>query len=131
MRLVQFFLLALTMFGGAFAHASEANLALPAFDLTLRAFGEEVNGLHLLYAGLGVGVFGILFGILMFVKIIRLKAHQAMLDISELIYDTCKAYMFQQGKLIFALYILVGGAIVYYFGVLRDFEAMKVATILM
>ncbi|HVK62034.1 MAG TPA: sodium-translocating pyrophosphatase [Bdellovibrionales bacterium] len=131
MRLVQLFMLAATMFGAAVANASEANLALPSFDLTLRVFGNEMNGADLLKVGMAIAFLGILFGGFEFMRILRLKAHKSMLAISELIYDTCKAYMIQQGKLILRLFVIVGAAIVYYFGYLRDFETMKVLTILM
>ena len=41
-------------------------------------------------------------------------AHQSMLDIAEIIFQTCKTYLIQQGKFLMMLYVLIGAAISYY-----------------
>ncbi len=53
-----------------------------------------------------------------------------MLEVSELIYETCKTYLITQGKFILLLELFIGVIMVFYFGVLRDFDAIKVAVIL-
>jgi K(+)-stimulated pyrophosphate-energized sodium pump len=53
-----------------------------------------------------------------------------MLEISELIYETCKTYLITQGKFILILEALIGLVMVVYFGFLRHMEAVKVITIL-
>jgi K(+)-stimulated pyrophosphate-energized sodium pump len=53
-----------------------------------------------------------------------------MLEISELIYETCKTYLITQFKFILVLEALVAAIIVLYFGFLRHFEAGKVLLIL-
>jgi K(+)-stimulated pyrophosphate-energized sodium pump len=53
-----------------------------------------------------------------------------MLEISELIYETCKTYLITQGKFILALEVLIGAVMVLYFGVLQHMEVVKVVTIL-
>ena len=52
-----------------------------------------------------------------------------MLEISELIYETCKTYLITQGKFILVLEVLIGAVIVLYFGVLQHMEPVKVVII--
>ena len=54
-----------------------------------------------------------------------------MLEISELIYETCKTYLVTQGKFILLLEVFIGAIMVVYFAVLRDFSSLKVAVILL
>ena len=54
-----------------------------------------------------------------------------MLEISELIYETCKTYLITQGKFILLLELFIGVIMVFYFGVLQHFDALKVAVILL
>ncbi|MGC4116861.1 MAG: sodium-translocating pyrophosphatase [Myxococcales bacterium] len=56
--------------------------------------------------------------------------HKSMLDISELIYATCKTYLVTQGKFLAILWAFVAAIIVVYFGVLQHFAIYKVAIIL-
>jgi K(+)-stimulated pyrophosphate-energized sodium pump len=53
-----------------------------------------------------------------------------MLEISELIYETCKTYLITQGKFILILECFIGVIIVLYFGLLQRFAAVKVLIIL-
>ena len=113
------------------AIASELDLAIPALDTSYMLFGSPVSGVTLLLAGLGVCVLGMLFGLAMFNQVKALPAHQSMLDVSSIIYETCKAYLLQQGRLLVVLEIFIGACIVYYFGVLEHTGAAKVGLILM
>src|SRR5437867_10162974 len=65
----------------ACAFASELDLKLPTLDPSQR---------QLLFLGIGVCVLGMLFGLVMFQQVKRLPAHQSMLDVSQIIYETCK-----------------------------------------
>jgi K(+)-stimulated pyrophosphate-energized sodium pump len=56
--------------------------------------------------------------------------HRSMLEVSELIYETCKTYLITQGKFILILESFIGVIMVIYFGWLRHFEAAKVTTII-
>ena len=49
-----------------------------------------------------------------------------MADISELIYETCKAYLIQQGKFLLVLECFIGVVIVFYFW-LTGLELSKIA----
>ena len=111
--------------------ASEADLKIPELTNTFNLFGSEVSGNSILTFGIFVSIAGMLFGFLEFLKIKKLPAHKSMLDISALIYETCKTYMLQQGKLLLVLELFIGACIVYYFGFLEHFEASKVALILL
>jgi K(+)-stimulated pyrophosphate-energized sodium pump len=107
----------------------EANLKLP--DLNSATFLNGIGGRSLLMVGLGVGVLGLLFGLMMFNQLKNMAVHSSMLEISELIYETCKTYMITQGKFLLRLELFIGTIIVLYFGVLQHFEVMKVLIILM
>jgi K(+)-stimulated pyrophosphate-energized sodium pump len=61
----------------------------------------------------------------------NLPVHESMLEISELIYETCKTYLFTQGKFLLVLEIFIGAIIVLYFGVLTATPAIKVVIILL
>jgi K(+)-stimulated pyrophosphate-energized sodium pump len=104
----------------------EATLVLP--DLSQVAFGG-INARTLLSAGLFICLLGLLFGLMNYLQVKKLQVHTAMRDISELIYETCKTYLIQQGKLLLILEIFIGTIIVLYFGVLRHFDLIKVVII--
>jgi K(+)-stimulated pyrophosphate-energized sodium pump len=106
----------------------EANLVLP--DLGTIEF-QGINARTLLMAGLGVCVLGLVFGLVIFIQLRNLPVHRSMREISELIYETCKTYLITQGKFILILELFIGVIMVFYFGVLQHFEALKVSVILM
>ncbi|HNQ66082.1 MAG TPA: sodium-translocating pyrophosphatase [Smithella sp.] len=109
-------LMFLLMAGAAFA--GEADIQLP--DLTQVAFmGGSLQGLTILNVGLIICLIGMAFGIMQYVQTKNLPAHKAMLDVSQTIWETCKTYLFQQGKFLIALWILIAICIVYYFGALQ------------
>ncbi|HLS84853.1 MAG TPA: sodium-translocating pyrophosphatase [Burkholderiales bacterium] len=106
----------------------EANLKLPSLSgITLA--GIEVT--HLLWAGVGVCVVGFLFGMAILASLRKQPVHKSMLEISELIYETCKTYLVTQGKLILLLQLFVGAIMIAYFGFLQEMEPLKVAVILL
>jgi K(+)-stimulated pyrophosphate-energized sodium pump len=114
----------------SFASASEAELKLP--DLTnsetsMTFFG--LSGHNLLVWGIAVCLIGFAFGIFVFVSVKKLPVHKSMLEMSELIFETCKTYLLQQGKFLLILEILIGSIIVAYFGLVSQMEAYKVAII--
>src|SRR5262249_23639498 len=47
-------------------------------------------------------------------QIRKLPAHKSMLDISEIIFQTCKTYLMQQGKFLLMLFVIIGSAIAFY-----------------
>jgi K(+)-stimulated pyrophosphate-energized sodium pump len=54
-----------------------------------------------------------------------------MREVSELIYETCKTYLIQQGKFLAILEVFIAVIIVLYFGVLSGMDAMRVGIILL
>jgi K(+)-stimulated pyrophosphate-energized sodium pump len=107
--------LLLPTFAGAQEHAGggEANLVLP--DLSSVSF-FGMNGHALLMIGLLACVGGLLFGLAIFVQLKNAPVHRSMLDISELIYETCKTYLITQGKFIMLLWSFIAVIISLYFG---------------
>jgi K(+)-stimulated pyrophosphate-energized sodium pump len=105
----------------------EANLVLP--DLGSVEF-QGINGRTLLLGGLLVCALGLAFGMTIFVQLRNLPVHRSMLEISELIYETCKTYLITQGKFILILEVFIGVIMIFYFGVLQKFAPLKVAIIL-
>lgn len=113
------------------AFASEADLKIPDLGLNIDIFGSQMSGTSILYAGIVVTLLGMLYGAFEFNKIRNLPVHKKMLAISDLIYETCKTYLFQQGKFLIGLQVLIGAAMVYYFLSLRGMEFGHVALILL
>jgi K(+)-stimulated pyrophosphate-energized sodium pump len=60
-----------------------------------------------------------------------MPVHKSMLEISELIYETCKTYLLQQGKFLLILELFIGSIILVYFGFLLAFPMGKTAVILL
>src|SRR5579859_789350 len=106
----------------------EANLVLP--DLGTETF-LGMNGRTLLMSGLVVCVLGLVFGMTIFTRLRNMPVHRSMLDVSELIYETCKTYLITQGKFILLLEVFIGVIMVFYFGVLQHFAPVKVVIILL
>jgi K(+)-stimulated pyrophosphate-energized sodium pump len=107
----------------------EANLVLP--DLSQVTFLGGIDGHTLLLAGLLVSGLGLLFGLTIYRQLKHLPVHQSMREISELIYETCKTYLIQQGKFLLVLEVFIGVIIAFYFGALQHFSALKVLIILL
>ncbi len=107
----------LTLLGAASAVADEAggeaNLKLP--DLSQVTF-LGIDGHQLLLFGIVICIFGLGFGLAIYSHLKNLPVHKSMRDISELIYETCKTYLFTQGKFLMILWVFIAVVIVMYFG---------------
>src|SRR3990172_5621794 len=126
--------------GAAHHGGGEASLTLP--DLSTVTFAGGLNGHTLLLFGLLVCALGMVFGIAAFAHIRKLPVHQAMGEISDLIYETCKTYLIQQGKFLIILWAFISSIVLVYYGWLavtgvdaagqiqRGFPPFKVAVIL-
>lgn len=106
----------------------EASLVLP--DLSQVSF-LGINGHTLLLGGLVVSVLGMVFGLMIYNQLKNMPVHKSMLEISELIYETCKTYLITQGKFILILEAFIAVIIVLYFGVLSGLGVMRVIIILL
>src|ERR1700723_1341254 len=102
----------------------EASLKLPDLS-SVRFLNGVVDGLGLLFCLFGLG-----FGMVIFMRLKNLPVHRAMREISELIYETCKTYLVTQGRFILLLWVFIAVIILLYFGMLEHMEAMRVVIIL-
>jgi K(+)-stimulated pyrophosphate-energized sodium pump len=109
------------------ALASESDLILP--DLSKVKF-LGMPGTTLLTVGLFISLIGLVFGLVIYTQLKNLPVHKAMRDVSELIYATCKTYLFTQGKFILKLWGFIGIIIVVYFAVLQHMPIPRVAAIM-
>ncbi|MBM3792496.1 MAG: sodium-translocating pyrophosphatase [Acidobacteria bacterium] len=110
------------------AHAGgEANLILP--DLGQASF-FGIDGRSLLMAGIVVSILGMGFGLMIYRHLQNLPVHASMLEVSELIYETCKTYLLTQGKFLAILWLFIGVIIAFYFGVLQHMSIGRVVIIL-
>ena len=103
-------LLGWTVVSASASFASELDLKTPVLNDSQRLklmFGLLICGLAIIY------------GFYVYTKIKKLKVHQSMLQVSEIIYETCKTYLLQQGKFLLILFVLIGICISFYFGLLQ------------
>jgi len=107
----------------------EAALKLPDLK-TVSFFNGAIDGHKLLLIGLLACVFGLGFGMAIYMRLKNLPVHRSMRDISELIYETCKTYLVTQGKFLMLLWAFIAVIIAVYFGVLQHFELQRVFIIL-
>ncbi len=129
MKLSSFIVPALAAFAAtASAMAGEADLKLP--DVNTVTFGGDLTGKQLMMGGLVVAVLGALFGLVQYKQTVALPAHKSMLAVSNIIWETCKSYIIQQGKYLSVLWILIAGAIIFYFGYLEHKSFRDVSVIL-
>ena len=95
------------------SYASEADLKIP----------EAIHSEKILYCGFLITILGLFFGLYQFKKVKSLPAHRTMLEIGDVIYKTCGAYLRQQGKFLAILFVFIGAAVAAYFGFLaKDHE---------
>ncbi|MGD1023989.1 MAG: sodium-translocating pyrophosphatase [Candidatus Sulfotelmatobacter sp.] len=107
----------------------EASLKLP--DLSSVSFlNGAIDGHRLLMIGILFCIFGLGFGMVIYMRLKNLPVHSSMREISELIYETCKTYLVTQGKFILFLWAFIAVIILLYFGMLEHMEPMRVAVIL-
>ena len=100
---------------------SEADLKIP--ELT-----PAQN--HLLAWGFIICLLGLAFGYRQYRIVKKLPAHQSMLDVSKVIFETCKTYLIQQGKFLMLLFVIIGLCITFYFGYLKENSVLDVLIIL-
>ena len=90
--------------------ASEANLVIPS----------GIRDQSILYWGFLITFAGFMFGLFQFLKVKKIGAHKSMLDVAQVIFETAKTYLVQQGKFLMILFIFIGSAVAFYFGWLSE-----------
>jgi K(+)-stimulated pyrophosphate-energized sodium pump len=107
----------------------EASLHLPNLDSA--TFLGGIGGRSLLMFGLVFCALGMIFGLIIYMRLKNMAVHKSMLEVSELIYETCKTYLATQGKFLILLECFIGVIIVFYFGFLQSRPVFEVAIILL
>src|ERR1700685_3097648 len=105
----------------------EAGLKVP--DLSQGTF-LCIDGHKLLTIGILFCVFGLIFGMTIYNRLKNLPVHRSMREVSELIYETCKTYLFTQVRFLLLLWIFIAIVIVLYFGVLPPVPGTPISTTL-
>ncbi len=111
-----------TVFGCATGvHANEAGLNIP--DLTQVKFDGlgGITGPTLMYLGILVCAIGAIFGLVQYKQTKALPVHESMGNVSNIIWETCKTYLFTQGKFLAILWLLIAACMIYYFGFLTKY----------
>jgi len=103
--------------------ASEADLVVPKLS-------DNPMSYQLLLIGLGICVAGLVYALIEYVGVKKKPAHKSMLEIGNLIFETCKTYLIQQGKFLAILELFIAVCIGFYFGYLQHMKAYEVAAIL-
>ncbi|MBG7629302.1 MAG: sodium-translocating pyrophosphatase [Bacteroidetes bacterium] len=88
--------------------ASEADLVIP----------DAIKEQQILYWGFLITLAGMFFGFYQFLQVKKIRAHKSMLDVAQVIFETSKTYLIEQGKFIFILFAFIGSAVAFYFGYL-------------
>jgi len=105
------------------AVGGESTLVLP--DLSSVQF-HGIDGRSLLMFGLVVCALGLGFGLVAYTQLKNLPVHASMLEVSELIYETCKTYLTTQGKFILLLWTFIAVIIAAYYGWLNPIPGKPV-----
>src|SRR5882672_7469047 len=107
------------LLAGTTAYASEADLKIPDLHGTadkphFKIFDQPVSAWNLLFYGALVitGTLGI--SLYQLYQIHKQPAHKSMLNVAEIIFQTCKTYLIQQGKFLLMLFAIIAVAISYY-----------------
>src|SRR5215467_1282864 len=113
------------------AYASEADINIP--DLTQVKFDGlgGVSGTSLMYLGILICFIGAVFGLVQYKQTKALPVHESMGRVSNTIWETCKTYLFTQGKFLVILWVLIAACMVYYFMGLQNEAFGKVVIVLL
>jgi K(+)-stimulated pyrophosphate-energized sodium pump len=113
------------------APVGEDSLVVPTGSFATAQFAGGVNGQQLLMLGFGVCFAGLAFGLVVYSQLKNAPVHKSMLEVSELIYETCKTYLFTQLKFIAVLEAFIAVVIIAYYGVIKHESAANVVIILL
>ena len=119
------------LLSSAGAFASEAELKLPSLNTVNFPGLGGLTGHALMLLGIGVCVLAAIFGIWQYNQTKNLPVHDSMRNVSNIIWETCKSYLFQQGKFLAGLWVLIGLCILYYFAGLQHMPVGNVIVILL
>ena len=132
MKSMRFWVLFILTIGLAFAaSASEADIKIP--DLSPVKFDGlgGISGAALMYIGIVICAIGAAFGLVQYQQTKALPVHESMARVSHTIWETCKTYLFTQGKFLAILWVLIAACMIYYFKVLQGNSLGHVVVILL
>jgi len=111
--------------------AGEADIKIP--DLSQVKFNQlgGVGGTTLMYLGILICGIGAAFGLVQYQQTKALPVHDSMAKVSHTIWETCKTYLFTQGKFLAILWALIAICMIYYFKVLQQNTVGHVFVILL
>ena len=110
--------------------AGDADIKLPPLD-QINFLHGAVTSHEILLFGLLVCLVGAGFGVWEYVRTRALPVHRSMAEVSHIIWETCKTYLWQQGKFLAALWVLIAGCMIYYFAGLQGKPWSQVLVILL
>ncbi|HYG35746.1 MAG TPA: sodium/proton-translocating pyrophosphatase, partial [Clostridia bacterium] len=120
-----------TLLASSGAYASEADIKIPPLDtVSFKGLGG-ISGAALMYLGIAICFIGAVFGIVQYMQTKALPVHESMAKVSNSIWETCKTYLFTQGKFLAILWVLIAACMVYYFKVLQHNSMGHVIVILL
>ena len=99
--------------------ASDADINIPNLNDVKFDGLFGVSGTVLMYLGLVMCGIGACFGLVQYRQTKALPVHSSMAKVSQTIWETCKTYLFQQGKFLAVLWLLIGSCIFFYFKILE------------
>ncbi len=117
------------LFVSANAFAGDADINLPSLQ-DVSFCGGRLASHAILFFGLAVCAVGAAFGFFEYARTRALPVHRSMRNVSNIIWETCKTYLWQQGKFLAALWLLIAVCMVYYFWELQGKAAGSVLVIL-
>src|SRR5713226_5330329 len=112
MRLLLFLI---TVLASGAAFAGESDIKIPPLDAVKFDGLGGVSGAALMYLGILICFIGAAFGVIQYKQTRALPVHKSMADVSNTIWETCKTYLFTQGKFLAILWTLIAVCMVYYF----------------
>src|SRR5436309_1724720 len=127
-----FILLLATLLSSTAAYAAgESDIDIPPLDTVRFAGLGGISGVTLMYLGLAICLIGAVFGLVQYQQTKALPVHLSMANVSNTIWETCKTYLFTQGKFLAILWILIAACMIYYFKVLQHNTLNHVIVILL
>src|SRR5437868_6188834 len=102
------------------ALGSEQNIRIPPLDQVKFSGLGGMSGVALMYVGLVICLIGAVFGLVQYKQTKGLPVHKSMANVSNTIWETCKTYLFTQGKFLAILWGLIAVCMTYYFGFLTE-----------
>src|SRR5882762_8148220 len=113
------------------ASASEADINIPPLDAVKFAGLGGISGAMLMYLGIVICAIGAAFGVVQYLQTKALPVHDSMAKVSHTIWETCKTYLFTQGRFLAILWVLIAACMIYYFKVLQGNSLGHVVVILL